>query len=187
MFNRRGLNNLSATIGRFSRKFGGSSHGDGHGHGHEDFHVPEFHAKLGKVVLVTTYLWILYRFKEDRGQIFGLYKPWLYEHHNERTILFVDICVCRGVLLLLESRGHLVPLVQSSSVLLRHPYPSGFVRWKWSGGVYFHACMYVCLCTNIFPIDTHYIDKLDSICYLSPDSTDYLETHDNDSVYVIGG
>ena len=85
MFNRRGLNNLSAAFGRFSRKFGGSSngHGHGHGHGHEDFHVPEFHAKLGKVVLVSTYLWILYRFKEDRGQIFGIYKPWLHEHHHE--------------------------------------------------------------------------------------------------------
>lgn len=84
MFNRRGFNYLSAVVGRFSRKFGGSSHDHGHGHGHgpQELHVPEFHAKLAKAVLLTTYLWILYRFKEDRGQILGLYKPWLHEHHH---------------------------------------------------------------------------------------------------------
>lgn len=81
MFNRRGFNNLSAVVGRFSRKFGGSSHGHGDGHAQE-LHVPEFHAKLAKALLLTTYLWILYRFKEDRGQILGLYKPWLHEHKH---------------------------------------------------------------------------------------------------------
>jgi hypothetical protein len=29
---------------------------------------------LGKCMLVSCYLWIFYRIKEDKGQLFGLYK-----------------------------------------------------------------------------------------------------------------
>lgn len=58
-------------------------HGHGHGHGHHEPHVPEFYDKLGKACLIVTYLWVMYRFKEDKGQFFGLYQPWLHEHHHE--------------------------------------------------------------------------------------------------------
>ena len=54
--------------------------GAGHHHGP---HVPEFYEKLGKVCLITAYLWIFYKLKEDNGQIFGYYKPWLHEHEHE--------------------------------------------------------------------------------------------------------
>ena len=45
-------------------------------------HVPEGYDMLGKVMLVSCYLWIFYRIKEDKGQLFGLYKPWEHEHEH---------------------------------------------------------------------------------------------------------
>ncbi len=50
---------------------------------HDEPHVPEFYDKLGKGCLIVAYLWIFYRVKEDKGQLFGMYKPWLDEHHHE--------------------------------------------------------------------------------------------------------
>ncbi len=68
---------------------GGHDHGHGHGHGHHEPHVPEFYGKLGKFCLVSTYLWFFYRLKQDNGQLFGLYQPWLHEHHHEH-LNFID-------------------------------------------------------------------------------------------------
>ena len=71
---------------------GGAHHGEAHGHGHHhahEPHVPEFYGKLGKVCLVSTYLWFFYRLKQDNGQLFGFYKPWLHEHHHEH-LHFID-------------------------------------------------------------------------------------------------
>lgn len=68
---------------------GHSAGGHGHGHGHHEPHVPEFYGKLGKFCLVSTYLWFFYRLKQDNGQLFGLYQPWLHEHHHEH-LHFVD-------------------------------------------------------------------------------------------------
>ena len=59
---------------------------DSHGHdshAHHGPHVPDFYDKLGKFCLVTAYVWVMYRFKVDNGQIFGYYKPWLHEHEHE--------------------------------------------------------------------------------------------------------
>jgi hypothetical protein len=58
------------------RKFGSNGH-------HHEPQVPVFHDRLGKGCLVVCFLWIMYRFKEDKGQMFGFYKPWLHEHHHE--------------------------------------------------------------------------------------------------------
>jgi hypothetical protein len=69
--NRKSFRNLT-------RSFGAG----GHGHGHDDLHVPEVYDKVGKGLLIFAYLWIMYRFKEDKGQIFGFYKPWLEEHDH---------------------------------------------------------------------------------------------------------
>jgi hypothetical protein len=44
--------------------------------------IPEFHDKLGQFVLVTGFVWIMYRARENKGQLFGLYEPWLHEHHH---------------------------------------------------------------------------------------------------------
>lgn len=54
----------------------------GGGHGHGGPHVPEFHDQLGKFCLVSAFLWIMYRAKENKGQLFGLYQPWLHEHEH---------------------------------------------------------------------------------------------------------
>ncbi len=59
------------------------------GHGHHGPHVPEGYDKLGKFCLVVTYLWIFYKLKEDKGQLFGFYKPWLHEHEAEQRYQFV--------------------------------------------------------------------------------------------------
>ena len=42
----------------------------GGGGGNNEPHVPEFHDKLGKFCLTMTFLWIFYRAKENRGQLF---------------------------------------------------------------------------------------------------------------------
>lgn len=54
----------------------------GGGGGGNEPHVPEFHDKLGKFCLTLTFLWIFYRAKENRGQLFGMYLPWLDNHHH---------------------------------------------------------------------------------------------------------
>jgi hypothetical protein len=71
------------TVGKkspfLSRTFGAHAGG----HGHHGPHVPEGYEKIGSFVLLVGYLWIMYRLKEDKGQLFGLYKPWLHEHEHE--------------------------------------------------------------------------------------------------------
>lgn len=65
-------------------------HGSGHGHGHHahEPHVSHGHELVGKILLVGTYLWIFYKLKEDKGQLFGLYKPWEHEHEHEHELKF---------------------------------------------------------------------------------------------------
>jgi hypothetical protein len=57
-------------------------HHDDHGHDHHGPHIPEGYEKAGKFCLVTAYLWVFYKLKEDKGQLFGLYQPWLHEHEH---------------------------------------------------------------------------------------------------------
>jgi len=54
--------------------------GGGGAHGPQ---VPQGYALLGKGVLVSGFFWIMYRAKENKGQLFGLYAPWLDEHDHE--------------------------------------------------------------------------------------------------------
>jgi hypothetical protein len=77
-YNKKSFRNLT-------RSFGAG----GHGHGHDELHVPEVYDRVGKGLLIFAYLWIMYRFKEDKGQIFGFYKPWLDEHEHEHH-RFID-------------------------------------------------------------------------------------------------
>ena len=53
------------------------------GNDHHGPHVPEGYKMLGDGVLLVGWLWIMYRLKKDNGLLFGLYKPWLEEHHHE--------------------------------------------------------------------------------------------------------
>lgn len=73
------------------RRMGGGGHGGDHGahHAHEP-HIPKFYGQLGKVCLVSTYLWFFYRLKQDNGQLFGMYKPWLHEHEHGEHLHFID-------------------------------------------------------------------------------------------------
>lgn len=56
----------------------------------ESLHTPKGYEKLGTFCLLTCYLWIMYKFKEDQGQLFGMYKPWLHphEHHHHTSYEF---------------------------------------------------------------------------------------------------
>ena len=87
MFKFRSFLNYKKSFRSVTRSFGSGGHG--HGHGHDEPQVPVFYDKLGKFCLVTAYLWIMYRFKEDKGQLFGFYKPWLEEHDHDHHH-FVD-------------------------------------------------------------------------------------------------
>lgn len=78
---RRTLNTVKNTTRVVStRQFGAS-----HGHGP---HVPPFYNKLGWSCLFFTWVWIMYRAKQDKGTAFGLYAPWLEEHHHEPKVNF---------------------------------------------------------------------------------------------------
>jgi len=79
------INNNKTSFRNITRSFGAG----GHGHGHDELHVPVFYDNLGRVCLIFAYLWIMYRFKEDKGQLFGFYKPWLEEHEHEHH-RFID-------------------------------------------------------------------------------------------------
>jgi hypothetical protein len=71
--------------------------------GHHGPHVPEFYDKLGKGLLLTAYLWIMYKFKQDNGQLFGYYQPWLHEHeHTHMHFTYAEGEEEFGVPLLLE-------------------------------------------------------------------------------------
>lgn len=65
-----------------SRKFSA-----GHGHSGEPT-VPEFHDKVSKGMLMVTYLWILYRIKDDNGKIFGFNLPWFEAHEDHEHLSF---------------------------------------------------------------------------------------------------
>lgn len=63
------------------RYFGGGGHGTP-GTANRSFDLPEAHAAVGKFYMVLASLWVMYMFKEDRGKLFGFYKPWLDHHHD---------------------------------------------------------------------------------------------------------
>lgn len=69
------------------RKMGGGHHGPDYvtnGLKHTDIiHSPEPYNSVGKGLLVLTFLWVFYRAKENKGQIFGLYYPWLDTHGHD--------------------------------------------------------------------------------------------------------
>ena len=44
--------------------------------------VPEGYDKLGQFCLVSAFFLFMYRAKENKGQLFGLYAPWLHEHDH---------------------------------------------------------------------------------------------------------
>ncbi len=39
-------------------------------------HVAQHHIVASKFMLVVTYVWILYRMKEDGAHVFGIDRPW---------------------------------------------------------------------------------------------------------------
>jgi len=73
---------------QYARRQFSSGHHDAHHHSHEP-HISKGHTQVGKALLVGTYLWVLFKLKQDNGQLFGLYRPWLHEHEHEHEINFV--------------------------------------------------------------------------------------------------
>eukprot|EP00607_Mallomonas_marina_P009958 CAMPEP_0182420850 /NCGR_PEP_ID=MMETSP1167-20130531/5935_1 /TAXON_ID=2988 /ORGANISM="Mallomonas Sp, Strain CCMP3275" /LENGTH=91 /DNA_ID=CAMNT_0024597353 /DNA_START=148 /DNA_END=423 /DNA_ORIENTATION=+ len=51
--------------------------------GHHEPHFPVFYDNLGKGMLIACFLWIFYRAKENKGQLFGFNLPWLEGHEHE--------------------------------------------------------------------------------------------------------
>lgn len=73
-------------VGITSRRLGNKFNFSAHGHDHHKPSIPVFHDRLGKGILILTYLWIMYRFKEDNGKMFGYNLPWDAphdDHHGE--------------------------------------------------------------------------------------------------------
>jgi hypothetical protein len=83
------LNRLTNTLLRASR---GKRLFGSHGHGQPKqpydpsnplgLRAPEPHTTIGKYLLITAFLWFFYQAKENKGAIFGFYKPWLHEHEH---------------------------------------------------------------------------------------------------------
>jgi hypothetical protein len=65
---------------RLTRNMSGGRHP---GHWKEINEPSKFHTNVGKALLIVTYLWIFYRFKQDGPQLFGFYKPWEHDHDHE--------------------------------------------------------------------------------------------------------
>ena len=72
---------LSQSLGRFAQRTNGRggvhnvqkrSMGGGGGGGP---HEPLGYKKLGNFCMVSMFVWIMYRAKENKGQLFGLYLP----------------------------------------------------------------------------------------------------------------
>ena len=55
-----------------NRRMGGGGGGGSHGWPH----VADHHLSASKFMLVTCYVWILYRMKEDGAHVFGIDRPW---------------------------------------------------------------------------------------------------------------
>jgi hypothetical protein len=64
------------SVKQFQKRFSG-----GHDPYHEP-HVPEFHGRLSQILLISTFLWVMYRAKEDNGKIIGMNLPWNDAHHH---------------------------------------------------------------------------------------------------------
>lgn len=45
--------------------------------------VPIYHDRAGQFLLIFTYLWIFFKARENKGQLLGLYSPWLHPHEHE--------------------------------------------------------------------------------------------------------
>ena len=76
MFNRFGR--------RAFRVFNNTNRKFGAGPVHDPVPDP-FWTRLGFSMQVIAYLWIFHRMKEDKGQLFGLYKPWEDDHHHDHV------------------------------------------------------------------------------------------------------
>ena len=83
---------VSATrFARLSTKVRNFGAGHGDGHGHDTFHAPPFATAVGKGLLVFCYLWVMFSFKANKGQVFNLYHPWLHEHEHHHFSFKTDV------------------------------------------------------------------------------------------------
>lgn len=92
LMNRFGINfrsKATESCRKTGRKFSAGS-------GHNTVpHVPEFHDRLGRGILIVTFLWIFYRAKENNGNIFGYNLPW-HQAHEEHVHLAFEVAGDHG-------------------------------------------------------------------------------------------
>lgn len=82
-FNRAAANRIIVTPVRH----GGGGH---HKKTVDDLKIPQPHGMIGNGLLIVTYLWIMWRFKEDNGQLFGFNKAWKQAHHHDHDHEHID-------------------------------------------------------------------------------------------------
>ena len=93
--------NGRSSLKQFTKRFSG-----GHDPYHEP-HVPEFHDRLSQVMLISTFLWVMYRTKEDNGKIIGKNLPWDEAHEDHEHLSFeIDGDVGDKMSILKEEEEH---------------------------------------------------------------------------------
>mmetsp|Transcript_19358 Transcript_19358/g.18697 ORF Transcript_19358/g.18697 Transcript_19358/m.18697 type:complete len:120 (+) Transcript_19358:257-616(+) len=65
-----------------ARKFSGG------GHNSNEPSVPILHDRMGKGLLIFMYLWVFSSIRANKGQLVGLYEPWLHPHEHEEHVHF---------------------------------------------------------------------------------------------------
>lgn len=73
----------------------------GHGHNTEPT-VPVFHDRLGRGILIVTFLWIFYRAKENNGKIFGFNQPWHEAHEDHEHISYENVNITHDAMPVLK-------------------------------------------------------------------------------------
>ena len=81
------IRNFTRTIPSTSSKRFGSSGG---GHNHEP-HVPIFYDRMANFFMLTMWLTVMFRAKDNKGAFLNLYQPWLHPHeHHDHGVKYVD-------------------------------------------------------------------------------------------------
>jgi hypothetical protein len=50
--------------------------------------VPILHDRVGKGLLIFMYLWVFSSIRANKGQLVGLYEPWLHPHEHDEHVHF---------------------------------------------------------------------------------------------------
>jgi hypothetical protein len=82
MLRRAVANTIKSARAESKRFFGAHGHGPAPKPGRVELHAPVIETYIGNGLQVVMWFWIFYCAKENKGQIFGLYQPWLHPHEH---------------------------------------------------------------------------------------------------------